>query len=258
MWKILSVVPFLCGCAVPHTPGRQAARPETYLEAQAAIARGDWDDAYVRLAKFLRDAPESAWALNARYLIGVYYLATKDLDSAQEEFHIVARRAEPRLARQAQIRLADTMRARRDFSEAAELYSSLLATSRRHDDEPELLLKLGLVRQRQGKWNDAEAILGRVVSAYPESPFALRALEQRALPRYFSLQVGAFGEKTNAEQMRRDLASRGHDSSIHAFQKEGRCLWCVRVGIFDSRSQALDFKAGLTQDPLLRYSDVVP
>ena len=74
----------------------------------------------------------------------------------------------------------------------------------------------------------------------------------------FSLQVGAYRDRSNAETKRKLLADRGHAASVHQLQRHGRPFFCVLVGAFPSRDQAREFRNTQESDPDLRLSDVVP
>ena len=259
MWRKGVLVLLCAGCMGTRAPGRRLDRPELLARAQAAIARDDWDDAAVLVSRFLRENPNDPWALQARYLLGTYYLNERELDAAEREFTFVAAHAPAsRLARQAHLRLGDVAVAAQQYSKAADTYTRLLQDAKRHGDAAELSFKLGLVRQREGRWPEADAIFGRIREQYRDSVFAMRAAEQLAIPHHFSLQVGAYRDKRNAEHKQQDLTEKGHAASVHELQRQGRALFCVRVGTFSSRQKALDFRARMENDPDLRVSDVVP
>jgi tetratricopeptide (TPR) repeat protein len=259
MWRHGLFAFVLSGCMTPHVPGRLVERPGLLARAEAAIARNDWDDAAVLIGRFLRENPNDPWALQARYLLGTYYLKEHELAAAEREFTYVASHAgHARLARQARIRIGDVAVAATEFDRAAQLFERLLQNARQHGDGAELSFKLGLVCQRQGRWPEADVLYQRVREKYRGSPFAMRAAEQLAMPHHFSLQVGAFANKENAEGKREALLERGHEASVHEFQRHGRALYCVRVGTFDTRGKALEFRSRMTADPDLRISAVVP
>ncbi|NMD36961.1 MAG: tetratricopeptide repeat protein, partial [Planctomycetes bacterium] len=89
MRGFLALVLLGCGCVAPQGPGAAPARAAAFDQAQAAIARGDWEDAAVLLGRFVHRDPSHALAAHARYLLGVYYLRAGDYDAAEEEFAYV-------------------------------------------------------------------------------------------------------------------------------------------------------------------------
>jgi TolA-binding protein len=259
MWKSAILLCALTGCVAPQLPGRRTDRPGLLAQAQAAITRDDWDDAAVLIGRFLRENPSDPWAIQARYLLGTYYLNERELDAAEREFQFVASHAGPsQLARQAEIRIGDVALASREYGQAADIFSRLLGNAQRHRDGGELTFKLGLVMQRKGRWVEADAQFERVRTKYRDSVFAMRAAEQLAVPHHFSLQVGAYRRRANAETKQKDLAERGHEASVQELKRHGRAFFCVHVGAFESREKALSFRSRMQADPDLRLSDVVP
>ncbi len=250
----------LCaGCLSPRYPGSLDDPPVLFSNAQAAILRDDWEDAAVLLGRFLREQPGSPYALQARYLLGTYYLRECDLEGARSEFTFVAEHAgASRLGRHARIRLGDTACAAGEYDLAASVYQELLSDARKWGDEAELLFKLGIVRQRQGRWGEADSLFEQVRNRFPRSVFARRAAEQLAVPRYFSLQVGAFRDRRNAEEKKAALERKGHRAEVCRLNRHGRPFWCVRIGSFQTREQAIRFKSRMRSDPDIARADIVP
>ncbi|MBN1638221.1 MAG: SPOR domain-containing protein [Ignavibacteriales bacterium] len=59
---------------------------------------------------------------------------------------------------------------------------------------------------------------------------------------YYTIQVGAYKSKTNAEKLFRGLNSKGHDAYILSSQSsQGGVLYKVRIGNFSSRQEAEDY-----------------
>lgn len=253
------LVIFGCGCVAPQGPGAAPARAAAFDHAQAAIARGDWEDAAVLLGRFVHRDPAHALASHARYLLGVYYLRTEDYDAAEEEFAYVATHAtSPRLARQARISAADAVRGGREFSRAAEMYARLCADADRRGDAAELMFKLGIARRQEGRWDEADQLFDRVRRLHGRSPYAARAAEQRAVPRHFALQLASYGERESAEQKRRLIEAKGHAAAVVQAVHGSKPIFCVRVGAFPTRGKALDFKSQVREDPDFRAAEVVP
>lgn len=259
MRGLMAFVIFGCGCVAPQGPGIAPARAEAFDRAQAAIARGDWEDAVVLLGRFVHRDPSHPLVPHARYLLGVYYLRTEDYDAAEEELAYVAAHApSPRLARQARIGAADAVRGGREVSHAAEMYARLCADAERHGDAAELMYKLGVARQQEGRWDEADQLFDRVRRMHGRSPFAARAAVQRAAPRFFALQLASYGERNTAEQKRRQIEAKGHAAAVVQAAHGSRPVFCVRVGAFPSRGKALDFKNQVRDDPDFRAAEVVP
>lgn len=259
MRALIAFVFIGCGCVAPQGPGAAPARATAFDHAQAAIARGDWEDAVVLLGRFVHRDPSHPLAAHARYLLGVYYLRTEDYDAAEAEFAYVAGHApSPRLARRARTSAADAVRGGREFSRAAEMYARLCADAARYGDDAELMYKLGVARQQEGRWDEADRLFDRVRRLHSRSPFAARAVERSAVPRFFALQLASYGERDTAEQKRRMIEAKGHTAAVVQSAHGSKPVFCVRVGAFPSRGKALDFKNQVRDDPDFRAAQVVP
>lgn len=69
---------------------------------------------------------------------------------------------------------------------------------------------------------------------------------------YFTVQVGAFGARENAEQLKRSLESRYHPVMIQDFLGPSGHLYRVRVGNFQSEDAARDLAAKLAAENGIR------
>ena len=80
---------------------------------------------------------------------------------------------------------------------------------------------------------------------------------------YFTVQVGAFGARENAEQLKRSLESRYHPVMIQDFAGPGGHLYRVRVGNFQSEDAARDLAAKLAAENgvrpmVVRQDEIAP
>jgi cell division septation protein DedD len=90
----------------------------------------------------------------------------------------------------------------------------------------------------------------------PTSPPITSAPPERAAiainEGYFTVQVGAFGARENAEQLKRSLESRYHPIIIQDFPGPNGHLYRVRVGNFQSEDAARDLAAKLAAENGIR------
>lgn len=251
----------LSGCVVQPAglTGRSADRPKKIADAYAAMARDDWADAEVLLGRFLLETPSGPWAYQARYLLGICYLKNLDMMAAEDEFKYVANHATSReLVRQARVRLGDVALASCEYDQAATQFNGLLQRSRHFKDGAELMYKLGYTRLKQGRWEEATAIFKKTRTTYPGTVFATRAMSQLGTPHHFSLQVGAFNSEANAQARLNDLRKKGYTAFVYQASQAHSARYCVRVGTFKTRSEAIEFQSKMQNNPDLRFSIVVP
>ncbi len=213
----------------------------------------------MQLGRFLTGNPSGTWACHAHYLLGICYLKHADLLAAESEFQYVATHAgSSQLRRQANLRLGDVALAAQEYDKAATLFLELLEDNRRHRDNAEIMFKLGFLYQRQGRWREAEIYFKKTSRTFPGSIFAKRAAEQLAYPDHYSLQIGAFKDKEHATKKEKQLKRQGYTVFVQKLTKHRDPLYCVRVGSFSSRSEAMEFQSRMKSNNDFRQAVVVP
>ncbi len=96
-----------------------------------------------------------------------------------------------------------------------------------------------------------------------KSRFSLRPNERRdayVLPRSngkFHVQVASFAEREQADRIARRFTSLGHSTKVSRITMSGSAWYCVRIGPFDTREEAENYKA-LVQDVPGSESTVIP
>ncbi|MGH7393076.1 MAG: SPOR domain-containing protein, partial [Candidatus Rokuibacteriota bacterium] len=73
----------------------------------------------------------------------------------------------------------------------------------------------------------------------PTAPSESAKVERPSAERRFSVQVGAFRTREQAEAIRTKLASAGHDAYINEAEGSTSARYRVRAGSFKSREEAL-------------------
>ncbi len=63
----------------------------------------------------------------------------------------------------------------------------------------------------------------------------------------YSVQVGSFAERANADRQLAQLTERGYEAFIHPDETGSRAIWRVRVGLFGARSQAVALQRELVE-----------
>jgi len=96
-----------------------------------------------------------------------------------------------------------------------------------------------------------------------KSRFDLEPSDRRAsyvLPRSngkFHVQVASFAEREEAEQVAKTFSASGHSTKVTRVKMSGSYWHCVRIGPFDTREEALAYKA-LVPDVPGSQSTVIP
>jgi len=250
----------LAGCVhPPRMPGRASAVPDAIVRVHSSITRGDWADAEIHLGRFLINSPNGTWACHARYLLGICYLKHADLLAAESEFkYVVSHKGPSPLRRQAQLRLGDVALAAQEYDKAEEIFSELLQDKHIFKDAPEIMYKTGYLHQKQGRWREAELYFKKTARTYPGSIFAKRAAEQLAFPDHYSIQVGAFKNRERARDKENRLKQQGYTVFVQKLTKHKQPLYCVRIGSFSTRHEAVRFRSKMKNNIDFNEAVVVP
>jgi len=102
----------------------------------------------------------------------------------------------------------------------------------------EALLEAGIALQRCGRFEEAEASLKACVHIEEASGLADRARLQLENDPWFTVQAGAFLQRSNAEKLTRSLANAGFPAEIRTPGRRGSPLYRVTSGRFNERREA--------------------
>lgn len=117
------------------------------------------------------------------------------------------------------------------FQKAGEVATDL-------ETRAEALLEAGIALQRCGRFEEAEASLMACVHIEEAPGLADRARLQLENDPWFTVQAGAFLERSNAEKLTRSLANAGFPAEIRTPGRQGSPLYRVTSGRFKERSEA--------------------
>ena len=87
--------------------------------------------------------------------------------------------------------------------------------------------------------NPGSTVQAILPPAVPTAPRVTEAKEARpAAVQGFQVQAGAYSSATEAEQQRARLALQGYSARLHEREINGRMVYRVRIGPFDTRNEA--------------------
>ena len=153
--------------------------------------------------------------------------------------------------------LGDCYLGMRDYEHAAASYRSLIESIPDSQRVPSAYLLFAKSLQSLGKIEEAKTFYQKVTEGYRQSVEAQQAqqylnslaltqpkhveanLRVRQATLYFSIQVGAFSRKRNAENLANRLRKKGYSVDIVSPVPGKSRLYKVKVGKFKTRSAAL-------------------
>ncbi|MEN3038461.1 MAG: SPOR domain-containing protein [Candidatus Kryptonium sp.] len=143
-----------------------------------------------------------------------------------------------------------------DGEQAVKIYYDIALTYPDNEYSDDALLKVFQFYYAKGEYEQAKRELERLKKLYPSSPYAGikvrfpgvsetsivdksgRKPSESKVDCNYSLQVGAFLDRKNAEKEKEFFESRGYGVEVHTKFKDGKLFFVVWVGCFYDRDEA--------------------
>jgi len=201
----------------------------------------------------IRDANEalnSARTMSRRselkYLMAVCHLKINDLEKAEELFgELIEICTTFPICDKAILGMGDVYFAKGDYDKAAEFY--LQIKNSESEFRPSALYKLIHTSFKKGDLAQGKAYIAELKKNFPKSAEAHMADALDTGDLFFTVQVGAFANKANAQKLADELSDKGFDAYVESFDKGITSLYRVRVGKFSSREEAEAVESRLSE-----------
>jgi TolA-binding protein len=229
------VLPILAGCAeLPPSAKQQKADAENaYRSQNYQAAMGTLND----FLKQYPDHPESAEAYYLRALCEEKQ--SSDVKAAEDAQHCIRVSKDPVLSAKAHAMTATLLYESGKTAAALPHYAAALKGL--PDTAPADLVRYdyAVCLQREGQWKQARMEFAAVTQRFPGSPLAENAKRMNEWPNdFFSVQCGAFREKSEADKLVATLKKAGLSARAESRSRSGESLQMVFVGQYPRYSQA--------------------
>ena len=172
------------------------------------------------------------------YLMGLSFLNLKSFDEARKNLTFALDNyPKSNIKEDILLSIADSYYLEERYPMAEEYYTRLLRTYPQSDYASISYLRLGISQRGQGKWQEAKSSFYRVVNDYSlsfETEEARSYLEKKAPS--FSVQVGAFSKRENAERLSGNLEKKGYSVFVEKSYEKDKLIYRVKVGRFDTKN----------------------
>ncbi len=128
------------------------------------------------------------------------------------------------------------------YASAAERFREALALQKEPKEREHIRYKLAMALQRDGRFQEARQLYEEIIKADPDSKLVLKARSRLKLPDYFTVQVGAYGDKEKADQQVQTFLAAKFDAFIEPVRSGDKTLYRVRAGKFGKRQEALNLR----------------
>jgi len=229
VFSLLVLIVMTCECVYAYSSELDGA--------MALVLKGDYYEALDECYRLERKAKKDL-KTEILHLQGVCFMKLGDYEQARNVFKKAVPRARGRLSTEVYMGIADSYFMERDYERAINIYGQLLKKKVSRDYLAMLYFKQGKAYQKMSKWAQSKYYFDKLADEFPRSLEAALVKKTSVGGNFFTIQVGCFSSKQNAQKLQDDLTSKGYDVYITPFQSGGRKLYRVRVGEFVSRVAA--------------------
>jgi tetratricopeptide (TPR) repeat protein len=206
--------------------------------------------------KLLADYPDGPLNPGIRLRIATCDFFLGNLENARREYReIIDSLDDPALKSLALQSLGDLEARAENHTAAAAYYRQALELETEPEVRHGIEQRLGVCLQQGGEFAEARRVFEGIIAQAPGSPAAAAARQRLLLPDYFTVQVGAYADRANAERQVTALKRAGFAARIEPPEDPARPLFHVRVGEFRTRAQANATRARLADSSALPAGD---
>ncbi len=235
---LLGITCVLCllGSFVPNTYAYKYSR--SLDGALSLMLQGNYDQAIDECRRLERYSKKDLKG-EALYLKGTCFMSLGMYKDARKVFKNALSFTEGDLSTEVYMGIADSYFMQQKYSKAIVIYEQLLEKIKNEDAYlAALYYKLGKSYQKESEWAKTKYYFDLLEKKFPGS-FELQLVKKSSVGgNFFTIQVGCFSNRKNAEKLQDDLTQKGYDVFITPFKADGQQLYRVRVGEFMSRIAA--------------------
>lgn len=218
-------------------------------EAQAKYLRGEYSQAVEDLEKILSMHKDEKSPARLYYYLGLSYLKEGNYIRASDCFDIILKEYQDCEFREpAEIKLIDIDILNSDYTLALNRCENFLAKFPASDFKGRVLFRQYKAYLKSGNLELANQALSKLKTSYPAA-VELSAIEEKpAAQEYFSVQVGSFKDRLNAENLKNLLKQKGYESYIlEGKDEQDNLILRVRVGKFGLIQEAKELEKRLSE-----------
>jgi TolA-binding protein len=221
-----------------------------YWKCKSLIAKGDYESAIAELRSLEDNSSGEVSKDMILVSLGNCYLGMRDYENAAASYRsLIGSMPDSQRASSAYLLLAKSLQSLGRLEEAKVFYQEVIESYRQSVEAQQAQQCLNSLPLAQSKRVEAQLAVSEAVEKPPIVPETLPAVSEtvgatHASPvqakLYFSIQVGAFSIKRNADNLADRLRKKGYSVDIIRPIPGKSRLHKVRVGRFKTRSAALE------------------
>ena len=217
---------------------------------KANFLNGDYKSAIIEGEKMLAAENDETGLDELYYILGLSYLKDGNYLRASDIFEIILGEfKDSEFKEEAKLGLGDTYFVRGDFELAESYYRELINNDSGGKLKPQVYYRFSQTGFKKGDMQQGKEYLEKLKTEFPQSPEARINDETCALDSggYYTVQVGSFFKKGNAESLTKKLTEAGHPAYMEEVSLQDKLSYRVKVGKLNTRQEALDLEGKLTR-----------
>jgi len=208
-------------------------------KALKSMLKGDYHDAIDKCVYIENRSSQKSLKAEALYLKGTCFMKLEEYEKARNIFKKALSKTRGDLLTEIYIAIGDSYFMDKEYNKAISVYKQLADKA---DDKSNYLagiyFKLGKSFQKKSQWAQSKYYFDILKRQFPDSLEAQLTKKLSVGGNFFTIQVGCFSNKKNAEKLQNDLSRKGYDVFLTPFKANGQQLYRVRVGEFVTRLAA--------------------
>jgi len=212
---------------------------------------GDYKAAALEGERLLAQEPHSD---ELYYLLGLIYLKDGNFLRASDIFEIILREfPDTRLKDEATLGLGDSYFLRGELDDAEACYKNLSVKNTKTKLKAQAYQRLSQIAFKKGDTESGKDYLDKLKQEFPlgvelKEDKDLFPVSYSAGDISYTVQVGSFSSKANAENLTQRLTRNGYPAYLEESASAGQAAYRVRVGKFSSRKEAVDSEEKLSRE----------
>jgi tetratricopeptide (TPR) repeat protein len=212
--------------------------------------KGDYKSAILEGEKVLAGATSTSGLDELYYILGLSYLKDGNFLRASDIFEIILKEFKnSTFFEEARLGLGDTYFLRGDYDQAQGLYKELLDANPRTKLRAQAYYRLSQIGFKKGDTQQAKEYLDKLKTDFPLNLETTLNRDLYSLSDiYYTVQVGAFSNRINAQNLSQKLIQKGYSAYVEEINAPDKTVYRVRVGKLRLRQEAQELENKLTQE----------
>ncbi len=243
---IVTLCFFIMSCATKGTMQQRGAIDDIRI----AFLREDYPSVIKQVELLPKCNINKKDYYRAYYYLALSYLKQGEFDTARYFLRrLKAKGSRVEFIDEVNIKLAESYFLEGKYKRALELYKSFVEQYPKSQFLPVVYFRVGKIYQKLGKFTEAKAKFAEIRRLFPLS-FEAEQLDKTNIDEisFFSVQVGAFYDRDNAENLKTELEEKDYDVSILKTEKNGTNYFRVRVGSFTTSDEVQKYEKKLKEE----------